>query len=149
MGLVDIKTFRNLEDDVISVNRCCACGACIAYCENQVFNVIEMENYIPKFKTDKSVENCKECGYCYYICPQTEPLLDKLKMECCGNPLDKSDKEISLQMIDNKFKSIQEAGANCITLVCPACFQQFDFNQRELSKEKENSYNFPVFIYQS
>ena len=69
----------------------------------------------------------------------------ELKMECCGNPLDKSDKEISLQMIDNKFKSIQEAGANCISLVCPACFQQFDFNQRELSKEKDNSYNFPVF----
>ncbi len=69
----------------------------------------------------------------------------ELKMECCGNPLDKSDKEISLQMIDNKFKSIQESGANCITLVCPACFQQFDFNQRELSKGKENGYNFPVF----
>lgn len=69
----------------------------------------------------------------------------ELKMECCGNPLDKSDKEISLQMIDNKFNSIQKAGANCISLVCPACFQQFDFNQRELSKEKENGYNFPVF----
>ncbi len=69
----------------------------------------------------------------------------ELKMECCGNPLDKSDKEISLQMIDNKFKSIQESGANCVSLVCPACYQQFDFNQRELSKGKENGYNFPVF----
>lgn len=69
----------------------------------------------------------------------------EMKMECCGNPLDKSDKDISLKMIDNKFKSIQESGANCITLVCPACFQQFDFNQRELSKDKEVSYDFPVF----
>jgi heterodisulfide reductase subunit B len=68
-----------------------------------------------------------------------------LKMECCGNPLDKSDKEISLQMIDNKFKSIQESGANCVTLVCPACFQQFDFNQRDLSKDKEVGYDFPIF----
>jgi len=68
-----------------------------------------------------------------------------LKMECCGNPLDKADKEISLQMIDNKFKSIQESGANCVTLVCPACFQQFDFNQRELSKGKDIGYDFPVF----
>ncbi|MFX1287902.1 MAG: CoB--CoM heterodisulfide reductase iron-sulfur subunit B family protein [Promethearchaeota archaeon] len=68
-----------------------------------------------------------------------------LKMECCGNPLDKSDKEISLKMIDNKFKSIQDSGANCVTLVCPACFQQFDFNQRELSKDKELDYNFPIF----
>ena len=69
----------------------------------------------------------------------------EMKMECCGNPLDKSDKEISLQMIDNKFKSIQESGANCVTLVCPACFQQFDFNQRELSKSKQVGYDFPVF----
>jgi len=69
----------------------------------------------------------------------------EMKMECCGNPLDKSDKEISLQMIDNKLKSIQESGANCVTLVCPACFQQFDFNQRELSKDKEVGYDFPVF----
>jgi coenzyme F420 hydrogenase subunit beta len=79
MGLAEVKTFENLQNDVISANRCCACGACIAYCENQAFNVIEMDNYTPKFKTDKSVENCKECGYCYYICPQTEPLLDRLK----------------------------------------------------------------------
>jgi heterodisulfide reductase subunit B len=69
----------------------------------------------------------------------------ELKMECCGNPLEKSDKELSLQMINNKFESIQEAGANCITLVCPACYQQFDFNQRELNKERETDYNFPVF----
>ncbi len=69
----------------------------------------------------------------------------EMKMECCGNPLDKSDKDISLKMIDNKFKSIQESGANCITLVCPACYQQFDFNQRELSKGKEVGYKFPVF----
>jgi len=69
----------------------------------------------------------------------------ELKMECCGNPLDKSDKDISLKMIDNKLQSIQDSGANCITLVCPACFQQFDFNQRELSKGKENGYNFPIF----
>jgi heterodisulfide reductase subunit B len=69
----------------------------------------------------------------------------ELKMDCCGNPLEKSNKELSLQMIDNKFESIQEAGANCVTLVCPACFQQFDFNQKELSKERETAYNFPVF----
>lgn len=68
-----------------------------------------------------------------------------LKNECCGNPLDKSDKDISLIMIGNKIKAIQESGANCIGLVCPACFQQYDFNQRELSKRDEAEYNFPVF----
>ncbi|MHA1804521.1 MAG: CoB--CoM heterodisulfide reductase iron-sulfur subunit B family protein [Promethearchaeota archaeon] len=68
-----------------------------------------------------------------------------LKLECCGNPVDKSDKDLSLLMIDNKLKSIQKAGANCVTVVCPACYQQYDFNQNELNKRNNSNYNFPVF----
>ncbi len=68
-----------------------------------------------------------------------------LKIECCGNPVDKSDPDLSLLMIDNKLKAIQESGANCIALVCPACYQQFEFNQRELNKKNESNYDFPVF----
>ena len=68
-----------------------------------------------------------------------------LKLECCGNPVDKSDSELSLMMIENKLKAIQESGANCIALVCPACYQQFDFNQRELSKKEGNDFKLPVF----
>jgi heterodisulfide reductase subunit B len=69
----------------------------------------------------------------------------ELKMECCGNPVEKSDKELSLQMIENKLKSIQDAGANCVALVCPACYQQFDFNQREISKKEGVDIKIPIF----
>lgn len=69
----------------------------------------------------------------------------ELKLECCGNPVDKSDKDISLLMIDNKLKAIQESGANCVAVVCPACFQQYDFNQRELNKKNNTNYEIPVF----
>ena len=72
---VEILTFKNLEDGVINPEECCACGACVAYCSSQNFDVIKMDGYTPKFKTNKSEENCKECGICYYICPQTKPLL--------------------------------------------------------------------------
>ncbi|MFX1287901.1 MAG: Coenzyme F420 hydrogenase/dehydrogenase, beta subunit C-terminal domain [Promethearchaeota archaeon] len=118
MGLAEVKTFKNLEDDVISVNRCCACGACIAYCENQAFNVIEMDNYTPKFKTDKSVENCKECGYCYYICPQTEPLFDKLKeahrvKDELGNIID----IFAARTTDAKIKEIGQDGGIVSTIL--------------------------------
>ena len=68
-----------------------------------------------------------------------------LKLECCGNPVEKSDKDLSLLMIDNKFKAIQDSGANCVGLVCPACYQQFEFNQRELNKKNNSDYKFPVF----
>jgi len=68
-----------------------------------------------------------------------------LKLECCGNPVDKSDSELSLLMIENKLKAIKTAGANCVALVCPACYQQFDFNQRELNKKEENDFDIPIF----
>jgi len=67
-----------------------------------------------------------------------------LKLECCGNPVDKSDKDLSLLMIENKLKAIQESGANCVTLVCPACYQQFDFNQGELNKKKNTAFQLPI-----
>ncbi len=68
-----------------------------------------------------------------------------LKLECCGNPIEKSDKDLSLLMIKNKLQSIQDSGANCIALVCPACYQQFDFKQKEASKGGNADFNFPVF----
>jgi len=69
----------------------------------------------------------------------------EMKMECCGNPVDKSDKDLSLLMIDKKLNAIQDAGVNCIAVVCPACYQQFEFNQRELNKRNNTKYDFPVF----
>lgn len=69
----------------------------------------------------------------------------ELKLECCGNPVDKSDTDLSLLMIDNKLREIGKAGANCVTLVCPACYQQFDFNQRELNKQNGSNYKLPIF----
>ena len=68
-----------------------------------------------------------------------------MKIECCGNPVEKSDKELSLLMIDNKLKSISEAGANCVAVVCPACYQQYEFNQRELNKRNSTDYDLPIF----
>ena len=50
----DIKTFKDLDNDIIKTNLCCVCGACIAHCESQSFDVIEMEDYSPKFKSDKN-----------------------------------------------------------------------------------------------
>jgi heterodisulfide reductase subunit B len=67
------------------------------------------------------------------------------KIECCGNPVEKSDKDLSLMMIENKLKAIQCSGAKCVVLVCPACYQQFDFNQRELSKKENANYEIPIF----
>ena len=67
------------------------------------------------------------------------------KMECCGNPVEKSDKDLSLLMIESKFKDIYDAGANCVVVVCPACYQQYEFNQREINKKNNTEYSIPIF----
>jgi coenzyme F420 hydrogenase subunit beta len=73
--LKDVKVFKDLEEEIIKTDKCCACGACVAYCSSQSFDVIKMERYAPQFISEANVDNCKECGLCYYICPQTEPLM--------------------------------------------------------------------------
>ncbi|MHA1294452.1 MAG: Coenzyme F420 hydrogenase/dehydrogenase, beta subunit C-terminal domain [Promethearchaeota archaeon] len=73
-----VKVFEDLLNEIINTSKCCACGACVAYCESQSFDVIEMKGYIPQFKSDATIDNCTKCGLCYYICPQTDTLLDKL-----------------------------------------------------------------------
>ncbi len=66
------------------------------------------------------------------------------KLECCGNPNEKSDKDLSLLMIDNKLGAIANSGANCVSVVCPACWQQYEFNQKDLNTKNGTSYEFPV-----
>ncbi len=122
-----------------------------------------------KEKIKKPLKDLKVAGHpgCHYLRPSEiinwdDPLnpktLDELikaigadpvdysmKNDCCGNPVEKSEKDLSLSMLENKLQSIKEAGADCIACVCPACYQQFDFNQREVNKKKNTDYNFPVF----
>ena len=74
-----------------------------------------------------------------------EPVDYDMKKDCCGNPLEKSDKDLSLKLLQNKLESIKKSGADCIVVVCPACYQQFDFNQREINKQFNTDYNFPIF----
>jgi coenzyme F420 hydrogenase subunit beta len=80
-GKDKVKIFEDLKIEIIDEQLCCACGACVAYCESQSFDVIQLENNIPNFKSDATVENCTECGVCYYICPQTEPLIELMNQK--------------------------------------------------------------------
>ncbi|MFX0136076.1 MAG: CoB--CoM heterodisulfide reductase iron-sulfur subunit B family protein [Candidatus Hodarchaeota archaeon] len=67
------------------------------------------------------------------------------KMDCCGNPLTKTDENFANDLIHKKLQSIEASRANCVTVVCPACFIQFDINQHAVNKAFDKNYNFPVF----
>lgn len=114
----DIKTFEHLNEEVIKVNECCACGACVAYCSSQAFDVIEMDGYTPSYISDANVDNCRECGVCYYICPQTDVLMDKIKelhnsKDELGNVLN----IMAAKTTDEKIKEIGQDGGMVTTLL--------------------------------
>jgi heterodisulfide reductase subunit B len=63
---------------------------------------------------------------------------------CCGSAVSNAYEEIGMQNLKRKLDSIKKAGADVIVVNCPACFQQFDTNQRNLTKEFGEDYDIPV-----
>jgi coenzyme F420 hydrogenase subunit beta len=68
----DIKTFRALQDEVISRGLCGKCGGCVSFCSAGTLNALEMgEDDLPRFADE---DKCLACGICYMICPATTEL---------------------------------------------------------------------------
>ncbi|MFX1374659.1 MAG: CoB--CoM heterodisulfide reductase iron-sulfur subunit B family protein [Promethearchaeota archaeon] len=63
---------------------------------------------------------------------------------CCGSAVTNAYEEHGMANLKKKMDSIKKAGANVIVVNCPACFQQFDTRQRDLSKKFETDYDIPV-----
>ena len=66
------------------------------------------------------------------------------KMDCCGGPLLKTDKDLSYKLLHQKLARMKEGGANCIAVVCPSCYLQFDFQQKTINKMYDTDFQFPV-----
>jgi len=65
--------------------------------------------------------------------------------DCCGNAT--RDKEASLRIGSEKIAAMKNAGADCIAVVCPACFEQFDLGQVEMKRQPDVEHQVPVFHY--
>ncbi len=63
---------------------------------------------------------------------------------CCGSAVTNAYEEYGLATLKKKMDSIRKSGADVICVNCPSCFQQFDTQQRNLSKMFEEDYNIPV-----
>lgn len=63
---------------------------------------------------------------------------------CCGSGVGNTEEEPSMLLLKQKMDSAIAAGADCFVVCCPACFQQFDTNQRTLKKYADKDYDIPI-----
>ena len=66
------------------------------------------------------------------------------EMLCCGTGVGNSEQEPAMQILSNKLTSAMNAGAEVLVVNCPACFQQFDNNQKKAEKIAEKTFGLPV-----
>jgi succinate dehydrogenase / fumarate reductase cytochrome b subunit len=55
-----------------------------------------------------------------------------------------ADENLGTKLNLRKFKSALAAGADCMAVVCPACFQQLDAKQPSIKKVFNQDINVPV-----
>ena len=63
---------------------------------------------------------------------------------CCGSGVGNFEEEPSMLVLANKFKSAIAAGAEAFIVVCPACFQQMDSNQKKAGEIANSEFKLPI-----
>jgi len=63
---------------------------------------------------------------------------------CCGSGVGNTEEEPSMQILANKLQSAMNAGAEAMIVICPACFQQLDSNQKKAEGVSGSKFGIPV-----
>jgi heterodisulfide reductase subunit B len=63
---------------------------------------------------------------------------------CCGTGAGNAEPEVGMQILANKLASATKAGADAFVVICPACFQQLDTNQKKAGTQSNSTFNIPV-----
>jgi coenzyme F420-reducing hydrogenase beta subunit len=90
------KSFGDLMEEVVAPGLCTACGTCVAVCPFNVL-ILREESFIrldlralevthDTFKTID--EQCQQCGFCYYNCPEKMFNLKKAEQDEFGSVVD-------------------------------------------------------------
>ncbi len=69
------------------------------------------------------------------------------KTECCGQTLRGLNDGISLALLQKKLGNIEDAKADVLVTICPACNMQFDMGQMEIRQKFKKNYDIPVMHY--
>lgn len=80
----EVKTFKDLQREVIDKGLCGKCGGCYSFCSAGELNALEIgKNGLPRYYDE---EKCVKCGICYLICPRIDDLTEELKASFSWKP---------------------------------------------------------------
>ncbi len=71
-----------------------------------------------------------------------EPVRHEKTLLCCGRAC--MTDSISNNMVMDILESIKKEGADCMGLICPTCFDEFDVGQILLTRKYKKDFNIPV-----
>jgi heterodisulfide reductase subunit B len=75
-----------------------------------------------------------------------EPTEYSRKFLCCGSPLGaNADQDAAFEITREKLKYVRERDIQALSVICPACFEQFDMGQIVLSRKYKDKEKVPVF----
>lgn len=70
------------------------------------------------------------------------------KMLCCGTGIEGIDKTNQMWMVNDKLAQVDRMKADCMTVICPLCYVQYEMGQMQLKKEPYNAqFNIPIMYY--
>ncbi len=74
-----------------------------------------------------------------------EPVYHDRTLLCCGKAC--TTDTIPDRMVIDILESIRAKGADCMGLICPTCFDQFDVKQIILNRKYKKNFEIPVIYY--
>jgi heterodisulfide reductase subunit B len=74
-----------------------------------------------------------------------EPVDHEEKLLCCGKACENPD--LPPQMTLTVLQSIKQLNVDCMCLICPTCFDEYDLGQLKLARMYEQNFEIPVLYY--
>jgi len=100
-------------------------------------NIVQFDNPFTPTKLDLLVE-----------ATGAESIAWSTKLDCCGSPLMGVNAELSMDLTGKKLSNARQAGADCLCVVCPYCFQQFTRVQDMIVARRKPGFELPTILFQ-
>lgn len=74
-----------------------------------------------------------------------EPIHHEMTLLCCGRAC--MTDSIPNQMVEDILETIKSHNADCMGLICPTCFDEFDLGQIVLGRKLKKTFDVPIVYY--